>query len=250
MKKLIFILLLSTSSIFAQTPNCPNLEFDTTNPQAQNVSELVCDVILDSYPELEHLEILVTSIESSKMLSKFSKGRLTFISFFNLKRFHLSGKKGYLIGYSEKKLFQSTDTPSVQALKSVIAHELAHTLRWKRKGSLGAAAYAAYTTLGGEKIRGKYERSVDIEALYQGIISNHYYAQGLAEYRNWNLNQTDEDKRAYLKSVYYFEPQLFLIENLGRSLSGKTRRRFFKKLIKKAPHALEEIKAIYKEIIN
>jgi hypothetical protein len=240
---LIFLTLMSTQS-YGQK-KCTNLEYDQSNTQDVFVSGIACNVIKDSYPELLNVKIKIVAIEDNKLLSSFSKGRLSFISFFNLKHLVPFSKSGYLLGYSRIKVFESSPSPSNLSLTSVIAHELAHTLRWKRLGAGGSIVYAAYTTLGNEKVRGKYERSIDIMAIYYGIQSNSYYAQGLADYRQWNYLQTSVEKREYLKQVYYFEDQLTLIEDLGRSINDRKRAAFFKELSKQAPIDIEAIQNIY-----
>lgn len=230
-------------------PNCENLSYDQSNPQSVVIAGIVCHVIQDSYSDLQGAGIKIKVIEESKTLSSFSKGRLSFISFFDGARFLPFSNRGFVFGYSRKKIFESTDRPSGDAIRAVVAHEMAHTVKWRSLNSLGTIGYAAYTTLGNEKVRGKYERSIDIVALRRGIESGKHYAAGLGEYREWNAQKTEVNEREYLKTVYYFKEQLIEIETLALSLNSATREVFFNKLEKSAPVSIEGIRKVFKGVM-
>jgi hypothetical protein len=223
---------------------CPDISFDSDNKNEAYIAGIVCEVMHDSYQDLLKIKIEVKAIEDSKMLNKFSNGKLSFISFFNEKRFIPFANNGYIIGYSKVKLFnQNQSGPQLthENLKAVLSHELSHTVLWKKISPLGDVGYAAYTTVGSADVRAKYERQIDIDAIERGIQSGHLYSRDLGGYRSINEMRTEQSKRAYLRQVYYFGEQLQMIEDAGLKYSGKTRDKFFNKLRKNAPVQIKEL---------
>lgn len=229
---------------------CKMIRINEKDEQAKYIGGLICGVLYQSYSDLTSIIIDVGAIEDQPMLNKFSDGKLSFISFFNPNKFMPFRKDGYIIGYSRDKIFNPDKTLpefTIDNLKAVIAHELAHTVIWRSLPALSDVGYATYTAM--ESNRAHFERQVDVVAIKRGIISGYLYAEELGNYRTVNEARTEPQKRSYLRKMYYFGEQLKLIEDAGLSYTDKKQRDlFFIKFYKDVPQSVESVKTKIKLI--
>ncbi len=238
--KLIIFSLIFSFSLFAKLSACPKIKYDKSNLEQTYIAEKICKVMLQIYPELLKTRIKVKAIEDSFFPNLFSKGQFAFLSFYNLGHL-IPGPWGYYIAYSRDLYFPYGFKPLSEweelRIERTIAHELAHTYTWRRWQSLSSLFLATYVIAFTN--RGEFERKNDILAIKKSIAAGVRYTPEHV-YMRENLRRS--------KLVYYSQYTIHEIEEMALSLEKKMRKKFFRKLYRKAPYSLSAIKKIYEKI--
>lgn len=158
------------------------------------VKEIIYKDFTDLIPAFMEERIQIREFESTDYFLKtmFKLGHI-----FNHKRVY------YLD--INKNLYHCS--PTTNALKSILAHEIQHISDYKHANSPELIKLGIKMI--GKKSRSAYERSTDFSVMKLG------YAKGLIEYREWIYGRLDE-KSLRTKKCYYYTP-----EELKRFLQGE-----------------------------
>lgn len=184
---------------------CSNLHLRTTSVHGEEVRNTLCTLIHESFHTLENENIDIVAIEEDPILTSFSEGKITFLSFF--RPLPLWGESKYYIAFSKDKFASGYFTQDMK--KGVLAHELAHTLQWRfLKTDHARLLYATYANSSSERLK-KFEHQADVIAIQMGVKNEVDYAEGLADYRECNHEVVDNvQKKQYLMETYNFRPEL------------------------------------------
>ena len=96
-------------------------------------------------------------------------------------------------------------------MTAVLAHELAHTVQWKKM--FLDSTRLSYSLLAQIrfKTKKKFESNADRISIQRGLSVGHSYTEGLISYRLTNLANTPEHEVDYLRRLYNFEEELIEI---------------------------------------
>lgn len=162
------------------------------------VRELL-DVRRQAFPELEALPLTTGELTSDSVFfqSNFDVGAA------------LAGRLELSIDINPRVL---TDGPSPEALRAVLAHELAHSLdyfeRFDRRSAAGLVDLAPM--LFWAPVQETVERRADVVTVARG------FGVGLAAYRAWLYQHVDAEAVADKRRVYYSPLELDLLDRLFR----------------------------------
>jgi hypothetical protein len=146
-----------------------------------DVKAVFADLIATAYPELSAVKYKLYTFKAKtiRFRSNISVRSLFF------------GKRVYRLGVNESVL---TDPPPPNALRAVLAHELAHTLYYHRRTrpQLWGTAKIFFN----RDAQIDFERATDLEACARG------FAPGLAEYREWIEARMPDGEKKYGQTYY------------------------------------------------
>jgi len=171
------------------------LDFWQLNQPAQASEQIgawVRSLVQEAYPELnaESLTISTFSEPDSYFQSNFEPLSL------------LNAHPVYKIQYNPL-IWQKQCPP--EAIKGILAHELAHTLDYHQGKIPGLFLLLNQIRLYPGLRR--YERRTDLQAIYRG------YGQGLKRYRDWIYAQLSLEERIRKQEIYFTPTEITLIEN-------------------------------------
>jgi hypothetical protein len=189
MKKYVFLFCLIATFIafpnFAKSKDQQNQAKITEKEAIEKTEKLISEVIEKSYLELKGSKIKVKTFQSD---SNYFKSR------FSLSRYLKFQKLNYVM-YVNPEVF--TKNAPENAVRAIIAHELAHVLYYRQKNRFELLGLVSLTD---KSFTAKFERKTDLEAIKRG------YGEGLIEYRKWLYqNIPAADLRA--KKRDYFSPE-------------------------------------------
>lgn len=156
---------------------------------------LVDDVVRSSYPELRNTRIRIASFNSK---SDYFKARFGFPQLF-------SPRMRYVV-FVNPRVFELA-APS-DAVRAIVAHELAHILYYEQRNRL---RLAALIRLASKSFAARFERWADLQAISRG------YGSRLSDYRTWLYRNVPVDKLEE-KRRNYFSPEEIdvVVETLHR----------------------------------
>lgn len=157
---------------------------DTELAVQERVRQLVDEVRMAAYPELQRVEIKIQLFDSP---SDYFQTRFTFTSFL------FQAKLRYVLRVNRRLFAQPAPD---EALRAVIAHELAHILYFKARPQLQLLSLVRLVS---PDFTAGFERRTDLQALAR------HYGPGLKAYRQWLYQQVPADKLAE-KQRNYFSP--------------------------------------------
>lgn len=157
----------------------------------EEVEAVFEDLIATSYPELAGVKY---------KLYTFKDKTIRFRSNISIRSLFF-GKRVYRLGVNRKVL---SDPPPPNALRAVLAHELAHTLYYHRRtrGQIIKTAKIFFN----RDAQIDFERATDLEACARG------FAPGLAEYREWIRSRMPENSAPKYGQTYYDVDELDELE--------------------------------------
>jgi hypothetical protein len=204
---LIFLCFLQINSVFAQKK---------TNLEIEKTEKILDEIINGSFPELKNKRPNVKTFTSENTYFKSQFSVVNLLTFTKIKT----------IIFVNPKVFKK-NAPD-EGIKAILAHELAHSLYYKRKNRF---QLLGLVSLIGENFTLKFERRADLTAIERG------YGEGLIKYREW-LYQNIPPKSVIEKKRNYFTPEEieFLISENKKNPS------LINKLKKQVPKNLEELK--------
>lgn len=215
MRKLNFICLFISFTLSIINSTQANI-IDEKQEAIEKTRQIISGIINDSYSEIKIKKIEIKTFESDK---NYFKAR------FSYSRFLTFQKMRHII-YVNPKVFKLKT--SENAIRSILAHELAHVLYYTEKNRFELIGLISLTS--GE-FTAQFERKADLEAIKRG------YGEGLIEYRNW-LYQNIPNNDIKSKKRNYFSPdEIKLILKII-----KDKPQMFKIWRKKIPKNIYEIK--------
>ena len=194
----------------------PIAAFSQSVEAVEKTRKIVGEIIERSYPELKTAKIEIKPFASD---SNYFKSQ------FSIPRFLTFRKISYVI-FVNPEVFRRTAPDD--AVRAILAHELAHILYYQRKNRFELIGLAA---LADKSFTAKFERRADLEAIKRG------YGSGLKSYREW-LYQNIEPKTVEAKKRDYFSPAE--IDSILRILREKPE--MIDNWRKRVPRSLKEIK--------
>ncbi len=211
---IVFVLLAGTSYVAAKCGDPP--KFDSSEIVRMTCA-LIEEVVAESYPELRGREFKIEIFNSE---STFFKTRFSFTKLLTFRR------AVFIVGVNPKA-FESG--ASKDALRAIIAHELAHADLFRTNG--GFKAFGMIGLLNARSLA-KFERRADLVAIEKG------YGHGLKAYREW-LYKNVPKKYLAKKMRNYFSPTEIELILFARSVNSD----IISKLMKDVPLSLVETKA-------
>ncbi len=210
-----FRFLIIWAGIIFILPANAQTDFDESSAikQTQN---FVNEVVRKSFPEINLEKIKIKTFTSD---SNFFKARFSYTRFFTFQ------KMRYLL-YVNPKVY-NFNVPE-NALKAIIAHELAHILYYTERNRCELLGLVRLTSGG---FTSDFERRTDLTAIERG------FGEGLMEYRRWLYRIIPESKIESKRKDYFSPEEIELILE-----TTKQRPEMFRVWRKKVPNNLYEIK--------
>ncbi len=194
----------------------PGSQTPAPDASLERVRQLIEEVRAASFPELQRADIHARRFRSA---SDYFQSRFGFLQFFFCKRMR------YFI-FANAKAF-ARQAPD-EGLRAIIAHELGHTLYYKKRNRLRLFGLVRLASKG---FTARFERWADLQAIARG------YGEGLKAYRLW-LYQNVDAKTLVGKRRNYFSP-----EEIEAILAALQRRpALIEYWLKDVPRNLEEIR--------
>ncbi len=187
----------------------------TANDAIEKAQKLVGEIVEKSFPELKDAKIDVKTFASQ---SDYFKSQFSFSRFLTFRQMR------YIV-FVNPKVFEK-NAPD-DGVRSIIAHELAHVLYFKKRNRLELLGLVNLTS---KNFTQQFERKADLEAISRG------YGEGLKSYRNW-LYQNISAMKLEEKKRNYFSPDE--IDLLLKKLNEKPE--IIEKWRKKVPRNSNEI---------
>ncbi len=186
----------------------------------KQVSRIVEEVRIASYPELNDAEIEIELFDSQ---SDYFQTRFTFTSF-------LLGRKLRCLLKVNRNLF--ADNVPDDGLRAIIAHELGHALYFKSGNRIKLLGLVRLVCKG---FTARFERGTDMQAIARG------YGQGLKSYRAWLYGQIPTKNLAEKKRNYFSPEEIDVLE-----LKLLAQPELLKQWLKRPPCSLKEIRLAMK----
>lgn len=177
---------------------------------------IVEDIVRSSFPEIKSHKIRYKSFASRE---NFFKSR------FSVWRYATFQRMRHLI-YVNPFAFRGELTEN--ALRAVIAHELAHVSYYTRKNRLELLGLIRLTS---GKSNREFERKADLEAIAKG------FGEGLIEYRRWLYSNVSQEVKKSKQKIYFTPPEILLVKK-----ALKEKPELLSKWRKDIPHDIESIR--------
>ncbi len=187
----------------------------------KETEKLVAEIVKNSYPELVHAQISVQTFESR---SDYFRSRFSFARFLTFRKPH------YLIFVNP--LVFGKNAPPAEAVRAIIAHEIAHIAYYVRHNRFELFGLIA---LESKSFTARFERGADLQAIKRG------YGAGLKLYREWLYQNIPDDKIADKKRDYFSPEEIDLILN-----ASEMKPELIDFWIKNVPRSLTQIKTAIK----
>jgi hypothetical protein len=157
------------------------------------------------------------NIKESRILREFAGDKISFLSYFTPGT--IPYREKYFIGYNPKKLEDNQLT--FDEMRSVLAHELAHTVQWENmKSDFNRIRNSLFMEISFKSKR-LFESNADRIAISLGLSVSEKYTEGLISYRETNyVNTEDREEQEYLLKLYNFADELRQIESEESSSSS------------------------------
>jgi hypothetical protein len=222
---LISFIAVGSSRAFAQPNRTSSFvgSSEETNAAIQRSVKLVEEVRALSYPELPQQGLEVKAFKSN---SDFFNARFSIARYLTFRRL----KTTIFINPAVFAL----SAPSDNALRAIVAHELAHALYYTTRNRLRLLSLMRLT---GKEFSAQFERKADLVAISRG------YGDGLIEYRHW-LYENVPQKALKVKKRNYFAPDEIKVLKEVLNKDSKS----FDKFMKKVPRTLGEIEEAAKQL--
>jgi hypothetical protein len=163
----------------------PIAAFSQSEQAIEKTSKITGEIIEKSYPELKAEKIEIKTFQSD---SNYFKTQFSFSRYLKFQKLH------YVI-FVNPEVFRR-NAPE-DAIRAILAHELAHVLYYERKNRFELLGLAG---LADKSFTAKFERRADLEAIARG------YGKGLKSYRSW-LYENIPAKTVEAKKRDYFSPE-------------------------------------------
>jgi len=163
----------------------PIAAFSQSSEAIEKTNRIVSEVIEKSYPELKTEKIEIKIFQSD---SNYFKSQISVSRFLTFQKLH------YVI-FVNPEVFRR-NAPE-DAIRAILAHELAHVLYYQRKNRFELLGLAS---LADKSFTAKFERKADLETIARG------YGEGLISYRKW-LYENIPAKAVEAKRRDYFSPE-------------------------------------------
>lgn len=193
------------------------------NAAIQSAAKLVEEVRSLSYPEIYQHDLEVKAFKSN---SDFFKARFSIARYLTFRRLKTTI-------FVNPSVFASS-VPSENALRAIIAHELAHALYYTTRNRLRLFGLVRLT---GSEFAAQFERKADLVAISRG------YGDGLIEYRHW-LYENVPQKALRVKKRNYFAPAEIKVLQEILNKDSKS----FDKFMRKVPRTLGELEEAAKQL--
>lgn len=176
-------------------PATPAASSSASALKLEEVGAILDDLIETSYPELSGIRYVLYTFKA-KTIRFRSNVRIPSLFF---------GKRVYRIGVNRSVL---SDPPPPNALRAVLAHELAHTLYYhqRTRGQVIKTTRIFFN----KQAQIDFELATDLEAARRG------YAAGLAAYRTWIQPRLPKKNGGY-GSKYYEAGDFVLLGQIARA---------------------------------
>jgi len=159
--------------------------FSQSTETIEKTKNIVAEIIAKSFPELKRTGVEIKTFRSDENFFKSQFSVFRFLTFQSLR---------YKI-FVNPEVFRRA-TPE-NAVRAILAHELAHILYYKRKNRF---ALVGLISLADKSFTAKFERRADLEVIARG------YGEGLKSYRKWLYAQISP-KTLKAKKRDYFSPE-------------------------------------------
>ncbi len=193
------------------------------NLAIQRAERLVEDVRSLSYPEISPQDLGVNGFRSN---SDFFNARFSITRYLTFRRLKTTI-------FINPAVFGSS-APSDNALRAIVAHELAHALYYTTRNRLRLFGLVRLTS---SEFAAQFERKADLVAISRG------YGDGLIEYRHW-LYENVPRKALKVKKRNYFAPAEIKVLQEILNKDSKS----FDKFMRKVPRTLGELEEAAKQL--